>query len=160
MSEATLADIQAQFEAAQMQAYRAGQQSMTPQVAPPPPPPEPAADPASYVFVMRSGGVVLASGIPVHREVYADAAAYFDPYSTASLVAALKRVLYADDAAAVRDELRSRGEEVAAHYLPAEILPQWERFLSRVFTGHEAGVRDVGSQRQALLEPVGTVEES
>ena len=54
------ADTQAQFEAAQMQAYRAGQQSMTPQVAPPPPPPEPAADPASYVFVMRSGGVVFA----------------------------------------------------------------------------------------------------
>lgn len=54
------ADAQAQFEAAQMQAYRAGQQSVTPQVAPPPPPPEPAADPASYVFVMRSGGVVFA----------------------------------------------------------------------------------------------------
>ena len=53
------ADAQAQFEAAQMQAYRAGQQSVA-QQAPPPPAPEPAADPASYVFVMRDGAVVFA----------------------------------------------------------------------------------------------------
>ena len=54
------ADAQAQFEAAQMQAYRAGQQSVAPHAAPPEPAPEPAADPASYVFVMRNGGVVFA----------------------------------------------------------------------------------------------------
>lgn len=55
-------DIDAQFEAAQAQAYRAGQQSVArQQVAPPPPPaPEPAADPASYVFVMRDGTMVFA----------------------------------------------------------------------------------------------------
>jgi hypothetical protein len=54
------ADAQAQFEAAQMQAYRAGQQSMAPHAAPPEPAPEPAADPSSYVFVMRDGGLVFA----------------------------------------------------------------------------------------------------
>lgn len=52
-------DAQAQFEAAQMQAYRAGQRSAA-QVAPPPPAPEPAPDSSSYVFVMRNGGVVFA----------------------------------------------------------------------------------------------------
>ena len=57
-------DIDAEFQAAQMQAYRAGQQSAARQqaVAPPPPAPEPAPDPASYVFVMRDGGVVFAVG--------------------------------------------------------------------------------------------------
>jgi hypothetical protein len=53
-------DMQAQFEAAQMQAYRAGQRSAVQQAPPPPPAAEPAPDPASYVFVMRDGGVVFA----------------------------------------------------------------------------------------------------
>ena len=53
-------DLQAQFEDAQRRAYRAGQQSMAQQIAPPAPSPEPAADPASYVFVMRDGSMVFA----------------------------------------------------------------------------------------------------
>ncbi len=53
------ADAQAQFEAAQMQAYRAGQRSVAQPVAAPPAP-EPAPDPTSYVVVMRDGGVVFA----------------------------------------------------------------------------------------------------
>jgi hypothetical protein len=52
-------DMQAQFEAAQMQAYRAGQRSAAQQAAPPPAP-EPEPDSSSYVFVMRDGGVVFA----------------------------------------------------------------------------------------------------
>lgn len=54
------ADLQAQFEDAQRRAYRAGQQSAARQAEPPPPAAEPAPDPASYVFVMRDGGVVFA----------------------------------------------------------------------------------------------------
>src|SRR5580693_1037795 len=53
-------DAQAQFEAAQMQAYRAGQKSMVQQAPPPPAAPEPAPDASSYVFVMRDGAVVFA----------------------------------------------------------------------------------------------------
>jgi hypothetical protein len=53
-------EMQAQFENAQMQAYRAGQRSAAQQAPPPPPAAEPAPDPASYVFVMRDGGVVFA----------------------------------------------------------------------------------------------------
>jgi hypothetical protein len=55
-------DIDAEFQAAQMQAYRAGQQSVARQQAEPPPPPapEPAVDPASYVFVMRDGTMAFA----------------------------------------------------------------------------------------------------
>jgi hypothetical protein len=55
-------DVDAEFQAAQAQAYRAGQQSIARQQAAPPPPPapEPAPDPASYVFVMRDGTMVFA----------------------------------------------------------------------------------------------------
>ena len=56
-------DLDAEFQQAQRQAYRAGQQSVARQQAvtpPPPPAPEPAPDPASYVFVMRDGGIVFA----------------------------------------------------------------------------------------------------
>ena len=99
----------------------------------------------SGVESMRSGGVVIASGIAAHREVYADGAAYFDTYSTVDLVAALKKVLYADDAARVQQVLRHRGDEVSARYLPAQVLPQWDVYLSSV----------VAKRKTAILQPVG-----
>ena len=86
----------------------------------------------SGVEAMRSGGVVIASDIPVHREIYTDAAEFFNPYSTASLVESLKKVIYAPDAVQVQQNLRELGQVVAARYLPERILPQWERFLARV----------------------------
>lgn len=86
----------------------------------------------SGVESMRSGGVVLASDIPVHREVYDDASGYFDPYSTASLVKALKNVIYDEEAPMERERLRSRGQEVSARYLPDCILPKWKGFIDRV----------------------------
>jgi glycosyltransferase involved in cell wall biosynthesis len=86
----------------------------------------------SGVEAMRSGGVVIASDIPVHREIYADAAEFFNPYSTASLVESLQKVIYAPDAVQVQQTLRELGQVVAARYLPENILPQWERFLARV----------------------------
>jgi glycosyltransferase involved in cell wall biosynthesis len=81
---------------------------------------------------MRCGGVVIASDIEVHREIYDDAAEYFDPYSTASLLKAIKKVIYEPGAAQLQDKMRARGTEVAARYVPEKILPQWEAFLARV----------------------------
>lgn len=81
---------------------------------------------------MRSGGVVIASDIPVHHEIYDGAAEFFDPYSTGSLIRAIRRTLYDADAASVQSRLRSLGQEVAARYIPEKILPQWSRFLDRV----------------------------
>jgi glycosyltransferase involved in cell wall biosynthesis len=86
----------------------------------------------SGVEAMASGGLAISSDIPVHREIYEDASIYFDPYSTASLVTALKEVLYNGDAAQVQARLRERGAEMAARYLPERILPQWSRFIERV----------------------------
>ena len=78
---------------------------------------------------MRCGGVVAASDIPVHREVYGDAAVYFDPYDTQSVVQALQTLIYADDAPARTESLRAAGLEQSARYLPERIVPQWEAFL-------------------------------
>lgn len=88
----------------------------------------------SGVESMASGGITVASDIPVHREVYEDAAEYFDPYATMSLVKALKKVLYEPDAPQIQSHMRQRGDDVSSRYLPENILPQWEEFLQRVVT--------------------------
>ena len=95
----------------------------------------------SGVESMASGGVVLASDIPVHREVYDNASVYFNPYSTASLIDALKKVVYAEDAKDVQAQLRTAGLEVSSRYLPERILPQWDAFLARVMAEKQAGGR-------------------
>lgn len=86
----------------------------------------------SGVESMASGGITIASDIPVHREIYEDAAEYFDPYSTMSLVKALRKVLYEEGAAQAQERMRCRGQEISARYQPEKILPQWEIFLQRV----------------------------
>jgi glycosyltransferase involved in cell wall biosynthesis len=86
----------------------------------------------SGVEAMRSGGITVASDIPVHREIYEDAAEYFDPYSTSSLVTSLQNVLYKPNAGQVRDFMRQRGALVSSRYLPEVILPQWEAFFQRL----------------------------
>ena len=81
---------------------------------------------------MRCAGVVAASDIAVHREVYGDAAEYFDPYDTSSLVAALRKLIDAPDAEARREALRAAGIEKSEAYMPERIAPQWVEFLQRV----------------------------
>ena len=90
----------------------------------------------SGVESMASGGITVASDIPVHREVYDDAAEYFDPYATMSLVKVLKKVLYEADASQEQLRLRQRGAEVASRYSPERILPQWRTFIDRVLVEH------------------------
>lgn len=81
---------------------------------------------------MSSGGPVIASDIPVHREVYDDAAIYFNPYATTDLVRAIKQVLYETNAAEQKAKLIEAGFKVAARYTPEAILPQWSAFLHNV----------------------------
>ena len=94
----------------------------------------------SGVEAMRSGGVTIASDIPVHREVYDDAAVYFDPYSMMSLAGALQDTLYGERSSQVIEELRHRGAEVSSRYLPEAILPQWDAFLAMVTNKHRASL--------------------
>ena len=83
------------------------------------------------VEAMCSGGVVAASDIRVHRDVYADAAEYFSAYAPAEMADVLDRLL--DPAAtARRAALVARGAEVSAQYRPERVLPQWQAFLRRL----------------------------
>jgi glycosyltransferase involved in cell wall biosynthesis len=83
------------------------------------------------VEAMRSGGVVAASDIRVHRDIYGEACEYFNAYSAQDMAAAIARVI-GDDAAPRRAGLRSEGERVSAAYLPERVLPQWQAFLTRL----------------------------
>lgn len=87
----------------------------------------------SGVEAMRCGGAVVASHIPVHREIYADAAEYFSPYSTVELVKALEAVI-GHAQAERRNALVAKGATVSAQYLPEEILPKWHEFLQAHLT--------------------------
>jgi glycosyltransferase involved in cell wall biosynthesis len=86
----------------------------------------------SGVEAMRCGGIVAASDIPVHREIYRDASVYFDPYDTASLVAALQPMIYGETAATTRMHLQKAGMVQTTHYLPEKIIPQWVLFLKSI----------------------------
>lgn len=86
----------------------------------------------SGVEAMCSGGITAASDIPVHREIYEDAAEYFDPYSTRSTVQCLKKVIYSPDSDAIRTRLEKRGGEISQRYTPEVIMPKWEEFLAKV----------------------------
>lgn len=83
------------------------------------------------IEAMRCGGVVLASDIPVHREVYGEACGYFEPYCVESLARSV-RALLAPSADALRERLVAEGAAISARYLPERILPQWRGFLEGV----------------------------
>jgi glycosyltransferase involved in cell wall biosynthesis len=83
----------------------------------------------SGVEAMKSGGVVIASDIPVHREIYGDAAQFFSPYSIDDLSGAVKSVVGANRSAR-REELIANGEIVAKRYDHTTVLVKWQTFLS------------------------------
>ncbi|MES2682536.1 MAG: glycosyltransferase family 1 protein [Pseudomonadota bacterium] len=85
----------------------------------------------SGVEAMRCGGVVAASDIPVHREVYGEASEYFSPYSAGELAQAVRKMASAG-AEPRREELRQLGAGMCARYLPERILPEWAAFLAKM----------------------------
>jgi glycosyltransferase involved in cell wall biosynthesis len=83
----------------------------------------------SGVEAMKSGGAVVASDIPVHREVYANAAAYFNPYSVRELAQALVSVI-GPLAADRRAELVANGAINARRYDHDAVLPRWRELFT------------------------------
>ena len=82
----------------------------------------------SGVEAMRCGGAVVASDIPVHREIYADAAEYCNPYSSGDVARAIVSVIDKKNRQR-REELIGKGAAVSKRYLFEAILPQWEAFI-------------------------------
>lgn len=88
----------------------------------------------SGVEAMASGGVVAASDIRVHRDVYGEASEYFSPYAPAEAAQVIDRLI--DPAAqARRSALVTAGLEMASLYRPAQVLPQWQVFLKGLVEG-------------------------
>ncbi|MCB5197371.1 glycosyltransferase family 4 protein [Deefgea salmonis] len=86
----------------------------------------------SGVEAMSCGSVVIASDIAVHREIYDDAAEYFDPHSTDSLIESIKKVRYSTHSDELKNQLHHRGLLVAKRYDSNVILPVWEKFLQEI----------------------------
>ena len=80
---------------------------------------------------MRSGGVVAASDIPVHREVYGEAAEYFSPYAPADMAAVIERMLLQCRQPGGRDRWVAMGAVRGERYTPEQVLPLWRAFLER-----------------------------
>jgi glycosyltransferase involved in cell wall biosynthesis len=83
----------------------------------------------SGIEAMRCACPVVASDIPVHREIFDGGAAYFNPYSVEEAAAAIAGVI-SEDSHEMRDKMVGEGLQVAARYLPSRILPKWEQCLT------------------------------
>lgn len=81
----------------------------------------------SGIEAMASGGKVVASDIAVHREIYGEAAVYFDPYSFLHQSEVIGSVVKPKNMLAPM--LAERGLKLAQQYQQAAIQPQWERFF-------------------------------
>ena len=98
----------------------------------------------SGVEAMRSGGFVVASDIPVHREVFAEGAAYFDPYEAEDAAAVIGRLL-SPAGEGEREAIRGRGAAVAERYTAAVILPKWREFFADPEGSNRGGGAAAGS---------------
>ncbi len=83
------------------------------------------------VEAMLSGGVVVASDIAVHREVFADAAQYFDVYSPEHQAEVIQNLISKESKAKAL-MLREKGLQYAQRYLSKHIQPQWIDFFKDV----------------------------
>jgi len=88
----------------------------------------------SGVEAMLCGGAVIASDIPVHREVYGNACRYFDPYSTLAQAKAIESVIHSE-CAERRQQLIEAGLKLAPRYLRASVEPLWCNFFEKIRSG-------------------------
>jgi glycosyltransferase involved in cell wall biosynthesis len=78
---------------------------------------------------MACGAPLVASGIPVHRWVYGDAAEYFDPYDDEELATILARLVELPRETGALADMRERGLRQAALYQFPALSPRWEQAI-------------------------------
>jgi glycosyltransferase involved in cell wall biosynthesis len=83
----------------------------------------------SGVEAMRCGSPVASSDIPVHREVYENGSAYFDPYSVDDAASCLGRLAASSGE---RADIAQRGLLISERYVPSRILPAWADFFGNL----------------------------
>jgi len=86
----------------------------------------------SGVEGMACGTPLVASGIPVHRWVYGDAAEYFDPYDDEELATILARLVELPRETGILSDMRDRGLRQAALYQGPALSPRWEQAVSTI----------------------------
>lgn len=84
----------------------------------------------SGIEAMRCGGVVMASDIPVHREIFQKASVYFNPYSSEDAAAVIQQTL-SQEGAPIRKELRTHSSRVIELYTPKALLQKWDDLFSK-----------------------------
>ena len=85
----------------------------------------------SGIEAMACGGLVAASDIAVHREVYGDGAVYFDKFSPEHIADTIG-ALIAPAASEQRTTLRERGLAQAQQYQREVIAPKWQQLFETV----------------------------
>jgi len=88
----------------------------------------------SGVEGMACGTPLVASGIPVHRWVYGDAAEYFDPYDDEELGGILARLCELPRETGHLSNMRDRGLRQAALYQAPALAPRWEQAVLDVIS--------------------------
>lgn len=84
------------------------------------------------VEAMACGAPVLASDIPVHRWVCADAAKYFDPYDEDALALLLTRIAASPRREGMLGDLSDRALRRARLYSRSALEPRWDEALQQV----------------------------
>ncbi|MGA2228113.1 MAG: glycosyltransferase family 1 protein [Syntrophobacteraceae bacterium] len=88
----------------------------------------------SGIEAMLCGGAVVASDIPVHREVYRNACVYFNPYSALDQAKAIERVIHPDNREQ-RSQLVAAGLQHAPRYRLENIQPYWDDLFEKIRAG-------------------------
>jgi glycosyltransferase involved in cell wall biosynthesis len=73
----------------------------------------------------------VTSDIPVHREVYGDAAVYFNAYSIQEQANAIESLILADRGE-FRQSMQAKGAAHAQQYSRDRIAAQWQSFFEKI----------------------------